>query len=194
MKILKYIGAAILVAIFILYAITSSTFTVERSLEINASPEKIYTNLSRLQNWGEWDPWHQMDPNMINTYSGPESGKGNKNCWESDDKNVGKGCQEIIAVEENKSITTQLDFDGHGGGIGGFKLEEIPNGTKVSWSMTMETGYNPVMRMMSLFMDSIVGQNFETGLNNLKTLIENQVDEPMMSEPADSLTTENVEL
>jgi len=46
------------------------------------------------------------------------------------------------------------------------------NGTKVVWTMNGNAGMNPIFRWFGLFMDKMVGPDFEAGLKNLKKLAE----------------------
>jgi hypothetical protein len=46
------------------------------------------------------------------------------------------------------------------------------NGTKVAWSINGDGGMNPIFRWFGLFMDKLVGPDFEAGLKNLKKLAE----------------------
>ena len=44
--------------------------------------------------------------------------------------------------------------------------------TRVTWTMNGDMGGNPVYRWMGLFMDKMVGPDFDAGLANLKALAE----------------------
>ena len=45
-------------------------------------------------------------------------------------------------------------------------------GTQVTWTMNGDMGANPLYRWMGLFMDKMVGPDFDAGLANLKALAE----------------------
>jgi hypothetical protein len=44
--------------------------------------------------------------------------------------------------------------------------------TKVSWTNEGDFGTNPALRYLGLFMDNIIGPDFEAGLASLKILVE----------------------
>ena len=44
---------------------------------------------------------------------------------------------------------------------------------QVSWSFLIDMGKNPVARWIGLMMDSMIGPQLETGLNNMKEYLEN---------------------
>jgi hypothetical protein len=58
------------------------------------------------------------------------------------------------------------------GSIGSMTLEPAAAGVKVVWVDAGELGMNPVHRWFGLFLDRIIGPDFERGLNNLKRLAE----------------------
>src|SRR5882757_5021571 len=94
---LKLIGTVAVVAIcviLILAAMKPSTFIVERSVSINALPDKIAPLIDDFHNWSIWSPWAKLDPTMKTVYSGAPSGVGSIYEWEGNSK-VGKGRMEV---------------------------------------------------------------------------------------------------
>ena len=45
-------------------------------------------------------------------------------------------------------------------------------GTKITWGFDSDLGMNPIARWMGLMFDSWIGADYETGLANLKNLVE----------------------
>ena len=177
MKILKTIGSAFLVLIALLLAaglFLSDNYGLERSLVINAPADKIFPQVNNLQNWNNWSPWKEEDPNMKITYSSetPE-GAGAWYSWTSENPNVGVGRLEIVEIKENEYIKTKLIFDGNeeAPGNGEWKFEQVAEGTKVTWSMN-GTASNYFERYFSILMDVMVGGTFEKGLSNIKNVTE----------------------
>lgn len=168
---------------------------VERTIVINAPAAKVFNEVNSLQKWPAWDPWQKKDPNIQNTYSGPELGVGNKNSWKSDHKEVGSGSQIITESVPNETIKSQLAFGESGekgGGTGYFNFTPEGEGTKVAWGMDMDLGMNPFMRYMGLMMGGMIGKEFDQGLSNLKAHVEAMPEEaPLTVEaaPADSIKT-----
>ena len=56
--------------------------------------------------------------------------------------------------------------------------------TLVSWSFLGDMGNNPVARWIGLMMDSILGPQLESGLNNMKEYLENLSLEELVEELA----------
>jgi hypothetical protein len=174
---LKFIGVLAVVAIaviLIIAAMKPATFIVERSVTINATPEKIAPLVNDFHNWEAWSPWAKLDPTMKTTYSGAPSGVGSIYEWEGNSK-VGKGRMEIRSVEPNKT-TIKLDFlkpfEGHN--VADFVFQPEGNtATRVTWVMYGPQDFFPG-KLMSVFttMDKMIGDDFQRGLANLKAAAE----------------------
>lgn len=174
---LKLIGGLAVVAIaviLIIAAMKPSTFIVERSVTINATPEKIAPLIDDFHNWNEWSPWAKMDPAMKTNYSGAPSGVGSIYEWDGNSK-VGKGRMEMRVVNPLKT-SIKLDFlkpfEGHN--TADFVLvPQGANSTRVTWVMYGPVDFFPG-KVMNVFtsMDNIIGDEFQRGLANLKTAAE----------------------
>src|SRR5690349_1418950 len=81
--------------ILIAAATKPNTFRVVRTVEIKATPEKIFPLMNDFQSFGSWSPYEKRDPEMKRSYSGPQSGKGAVYAWDGN-KNVGSGRMEIL--------------------------------------------------------------------------------------------------
>jgi hypothetical protein len=51
-------------------------------------------------------------------------------------------------------------------------FERAGGGTVVTWGIDADMGNSPIGRWMGLMMDRWVGTDFEAGLTNLKTVVE----------------------
>jgi uncharacterized protein YndB with AHSA1/START domain len=148
-----------------------SKFSVQRSVVINAPAKKIYDYVVEPRKWTEWSAWTRRDPDMRITYFGPPFGMGAKWSWAS--KTEGSGSMEFVRVEPDRSIEYALSFPDFGmRSMGTFRLEPDGNATRVTWTNAGDIGDNPLKRYLVLFMDRMVGPDFEAGLANLKALAE----------------------
>ena len=168
------IAIVILIAALLVYAATKpDTFRVERTASIKAPPEKIFPYLNDLRKGEAWSPYEKKDPAMKRTFSGAASGKGS--VYEFDgNKEIGKGRLEIIETVPPSKVVITLDmfkpFEGHN--IVEYTLEPKGDATIVTWAMHGDMSY--ISKVMSIFIniDSMIGKDFETGLANLKTVVE----------------------
>jgi hypothetical protein len=172
----KKILLAILVLIgaLLIFATTRpDTFTVQRSANINAKPEKVFGFINDFHKWEAWSPWEKMDIEMKKTFSGEQSGKGSAYTWEGK-KNVGVGSMLITESTAPSQIKINLDFlkpfEAHN--TLEFVIDGDKNSSKVIWSMSGKNNF--FAKLMSIFvsMDKMVGKDFETGLANLKAVAE----------------------
>ena len=193
MKIVKKILIVIAVLLLIISAIGlfffPSAIHVERSIVINKDVSTVYDQVSNLKNFHKWSPWYEMDTTASYTYSGPETGPGSTLHWDSKEKNVGKGSLTIADVVEDSMVNLNLEMNG-GGGVAKAIYILTPEGdaTKMTWSMNMDAGMNPLMRIMGKFMDGMVGPEFEKGLKKLKARVEK------MPSSLSEITVEEVEV
>jgi uncharacterized protein YndB with AHSA1/START domain len=156
------------------YAATQpDTFRVERSLDIKAPPERIYSILTDFHRSPEWSPYEKLDPKMKRTHSGAPQGKGAVYVW-GGDSNVGAGRMEIIDATPARSVTLKLDFSRpfEASNMVEYKLEPKGPATNVSWAMHGPMPF--VSKVMCVFvdLDKMIGKDFEQGLRNLRLVSE----------------------
>jgi hypothetical protein len=112
---------------------------------------------------------------MKRAYSGAESGKGAVYEWDGD-SNVGKGRIEIVDSMPPSKVALKLDmikpFEGHN--TVEFTLQPQGETTTVTWVMHGAVPYVAKLFCMLMNGDRMVGDDFEAGLANLKTLVERQ--------------------
>lgn len=165
--------AVVLLAGFAGYAATRpDTLRVERSVSIEAPPETIYPLIADLQTWRSWSPWEKKDPAMKRTYAGAAAGMGATYAWEGN-REIGSGRMEIVDANPSR-VLINLDFiepfEAHN--MAEFRLAPEGDSTRVTW--TMEGPQNLIGKMMCVVidMDQMIGEDFETGLANLKAIAE----------------------
>ncbi|TXH71462.1 MAG: polyketide cyclase [Lysobacteraceae bacterium] len=148
-------------------------FRVERSVTIQAPPEKIYALIQDFHRWNAWSPWEKLDPAMTRTHSGAANGVGAIYAW-SGNSDVGKGRMEIVEAQLPSKIVIKLDFldpfEAHN--IAEFALQPEGAGTRITWSMYGPSSFLTKLMDVIVGMDRMVGKDFETGLGNLKRAAE----------------------
>jgi hypothetical protein len=144
---------------------------VERSVLIDRPAGLIFATLNSFQLFPRWSPWQDLDPNMHQITEGPREGVGAKLVWSGNDK-VGSGTQIITAVVPNKSVASDLDFNGMGAAKSVMSLSPEGSSTRVTWSLDIDMGANPVGHYFGLMMDGMIGKDFAKGLGKLKMLME----------------------
>lgn len=174
MKVLKYLLLAVVGLLMFLYLggmAISSKFHVERSLQIQAPPERVYALIADPREWKGWSAWNKRDSAMAIEYSGPASGAGAVWAWKS--KTQGDGKMTFTAAEPSKRLAYEIFFPDFGTTSSGeLRLEAVQGGTRITWVMDGDIGSNPLFHWMTLFSDRMVGRDFDEGLQGLKQLAE----------------------
>lgn len=170
------IGIGLPVAALLVYAATRpDTFRVERAASIKAPADKIFPLLEDFRRFVSWSPYETRDPGMKRTYGGAPSGKGAVYEWDGD-SNVGQGRMEIAEASPPSRLTLTFDmvrpFAAHN--IIEFTLEPHGDATIVTWSMQGPVPFPAKILHVFVNMDRMVGGDFETGLANLKAIVEQQ--------------------
>lgn len=171
MKILKRIlivAGVVILALVVVSQFLPSKYHAERSIVIAAKPDVIFPWMNNLKKWPEWSPWTAAkDPTIVYAYEGPEEGVGAISKWDS--KDMGEGSMKLTESDPARGLKFDLSFE-HGKYLstGAFIFESADTGTKVTWAMDGTVSRNPLDRFFSLFMDKLIGPDFEEGLTNLK--------------------------
>ncbi len=169
--------ASLFVVVVIVGLVLPSQVHVERKITINSRPQKIYPLIANFKQWHRWSPWAKIDPDANFKIVG--RGVKQKMFWSSDDPRVGKGSQEFILVNKPTQIKTHLDFGKQGIADASFNLTAEGDATQVTWSLDtdMRAGVpiymKPFGAYLGFLMDSMVGKDYEQGLNNLQKLVQN---------------------
>jgi uncharacterized protein YndB with AHSA1/START domain len=172
-KLIAIVVAALIASVLIFAATQPDTFRVQRAASIKAPPEQIFASINDFSRWGAWSPWEKKDPAMKRTYGAATSGKGAVYAWEGN-KDVGQGSMEIVESVPPSRIKLKLDFvkpfEAHNSVE--FTLEPKGDATNVTWAMQGDTPYFAKIIHVFINMDRMVGNDFETGLANLKATAE----------------------
>lgn len=150
-----------------------STYTVERSIVVDAPPARVFEQVVDFHRWRAWSPWEEVDPQLQRTYSGSPSGTGAVYAW-SGNRKAGRGRMEIKEATEPARVQIDLRFEKPFQARNDTAFSITPDGTgsQVTWTMT---GRNTLAtRVMGLFtsMDAMIGKDFDKGLARLKSVAE----------------------
>lgn len=170
--------AVIAVSLLVIGLLLPKQGRVERSIVINAPPPVVFGLVNGFGRFEEWSPWADKDPAMKVERSGPETGVGATYAW-SGNAAVGSGSQKIIESVPPSHVRTRLHFGGFAEpSLASLDIAPDGSGSRVTWSLTVEVGSNPVNRYFGLLMNKMVGPDYEKGLARLKQLAEAQPLEP----------------
>jgi Polyketide cyclase / dehydrase and lipid transport len=165
---------AILIAGVLLFAASRpGAFRVERKVRIKGSPADIFPQIDDLHLQNVWSPWAHKDPAMRKTYSGAASGRGAIYAWEGN-KEIGRGRMEILESVPSTKAVMSLEFikpfAAHH--TVEFSLAPSDDATLVTWAIYGPRPFSAKVMHLFFNVDTMIGKEFETGLANLKALIE----------------------
>lgn len=137
--------------------------SIERSALIDAAPAVVIELAASNTGYQTFNPYRDLDPNLQVEMFGPAAGVGSGFSFESKD---GAGQQTVVAVSSD-TVTFALDLGPLGQPMQAISAVPVDGATEVTWTMDMDLGVNPIFRVMGLFMDDMIGPNFELGLANI---------------------------
>jgi len=166
--------AALIALVLIIALFVKKEYTVEREVTINKPVPEVFDYVSRIKKQVEFNVWVQADPNLKQEFIGTDGTVGFINKWNGN-KKAGEGEQEITGLVPNERLDMALRFKRpmESKATAYFITKEAGNNsTVVTWGMNGRSPYP--MNFMNLFIDSMLGMDMETSLNNLKNNIEKQ--------------------
>jgi hypothetical protein len=175
------IVAAIVIGILVLLLIigmfVKKEYTVSREVIVNKPKPVVFDYIRLLKNQNEYSVWATMDPNMKKEFRGNDGTSGFVSAWDSENKNVGKGEQEILKVVDGERVDYEIRF------IKPFESTSLAsmstlsisdNQTRIQWKFNGKMKYPMNLMLLFMNMNKMVGNDLEKGLQNLKAILEKQ--------------------
>lgn len=173
-KILTFIG--IFIAIVMVATIfVKREYTVEREVVINKPKQQVFDYVKHLKNQDYYSKWATMDPKMKKEYTGTDGTVGFISAWDSENKQLGRGEQEISKITEGERIDFQLRFYEPMASVSPAYMTTdsiSATQTKVKWGMSGTMAYPTNVVLMFLDMNEILGRDLTSGLTALKGVLE----------------------
>ncbi|MBF7093474.1 SRPBCC family protein [Flavobacterium sp. ALJ2] len=170
LAILSIVILALIVALFL-----PNEYHVEREISINKPKDSVFNYVKYLKNQDNFSVWAKLDPAMKKTFTGTDGTVGAIASWDSTDKNVGKGEQEIKKIVPGERLEFELRFKVpfESTDMAYMTTEAIsPTQTKVKWGFDGRSPYPMNLMLAFMNMDQMLGEQLETGLQNLKVIQE----------------------
>lgn len=145
-------------------------FHVQRSIEIDASPEEVFDFVSDFSKWSIWSPWLCAEPEAEVTVSEDPKSVGSLYEWKGEV--TGQGEIEHRVLERGQLIDMEIRFlkPWKSRSDVSFDLEPAGSGTKITWHMHGSLPW--FMFWMVSQMDVFIGMDYERGLKMMKEQIE----------------------
>ncbi len=135
----------------------------KRSYAVDSST--IFKEVIDFKQFVTWSPWSKKDPNMKQLFSEIQGQIGATYSWKGN-KKVGVGSMKINEFKENESVFIDVQF-GHQQSKISFEITKKEEKTDLKWSMEMDLGPIPVVRLFTKVISNKILTDFNEGLGNL---------------------------
>ena len=169
----------LIVGLCVVISLQPSTFQLERSARMAASPGEVFAQVNDFGKWDSWTPWTKLDPHAKTKLSNPSFGKGATFGW-SGNEEIGEGILTIVASQPNERVEVEQEFFKPFAGKARmtFAFAPVDDETLVVWHMSGENDFMGKAMCLVMNMETMLGPKFEEGLANLKAVVEQSDAEP----------------
>ena len=165
--------AAIVGLVILLGLIMEKEYSISSHINILKPKELVFNYVIHIQNQDKYSKWVMADPNVQISTSGTDGTVGFKSAWKSENKNVGEGEQEIIAIHDGEGYHAELRFEKPFKGVSyaHIKTEAIsPNETKFTTTFKTKTPFP--MNIMVPMIKKMLQKDMDENSANLKRVLE----------------------
>lgn len=160
---------------FVLALFVSSESVIVRSITVNKPVEAVFGYIKLLKNSVYYNKWVMQDPKVRLTYMGTDGTVGFVSAWDSNDKQVGKGSQEITAISGQERIDYTIRFEKPFENTAYSAMETkslAPGQTEVK--MTFKGRRNYIMKVMQVILriEKMLVKDIDATLRNLKQVLD----------------------
>lgn len=173
----KKIALAILILILAFLgfvAMQPADYKVERSVDIDAPAEVVFAQIADFNRWPEWNPWQKLEPTQTVTIEGEPLRAGHSHAWKGDKTGAGK--MTIQQIRTNRQVDILLEFTEPMQSEAATALVISPagDGVSVTWAMAGENDFMGKLFDVLMDVEAMVGDSYEQGLADLKTVAERE--------------------
>ncbi len=171
MVLVAIISVACVVALF-----TKNKYTLKREITIDKPVDTVFDFVRYNKNQKLYSVWLSFDPNTKISINGAADGNpGSVLSFESKNHKTGTGQWEIKKVVPGERIDFELRFLAPfvftaNGYFATARVSE--NKTRLSWVYNSGMDWPKNFMLLFMDMDKIVGNDLETSLTNIKTIVE----------------------
>ena len=162
--------SGLFIFITILSLFIPSRLMVTRAVVINAPADKVFSQVSDLNNWKHWQPVFIQDSAIIR-FESDAQGVSNSCDWES----RGKKNKMKITGKSSQVIRATLIREGENDVQNTISILPLADSSRVQveWNVLIKLKWYPWEKFYGIFIENITGEGYEAALNSLKTYTEN---------------------
>lgn len=166
---------AIIAIPLIAAAFLSKEFRIEREVTINKPKNHVFDYVKHIKNQHHYNKWVMTDPNAKMQYRGTDGTVGFTMAWDSENKNVGKGEQEVTKITDGQSVDMEIRFEKPFKSTSFADMKTIPvanDQTQVKWTFIGVRNYPMRVLHFLINLKKVLEKDIDTSLNNLKVILE----------------------
>lgn len=170
------ISLAIVAALFLIIGVVLPSHRhLSEKTETNRKQTIVFDTLNSLRRFDDWNPLVLHDPRMQIKLSGPQSGKGARLEYVSQDEKVGSGSYEITESVPKEKITYAITNNTRGNDkVSTFTLRPTGRNNRnveIRQSYDVDYGWDIVGRYAGLYVTRFVGDDIKMGLSRLTNML-----------------------
>jgi uncharacterized protein YndB with AHSA1/START domain len=173
LKTILFLLLAIIILALIYAFFSEKKYSIQSETVINKPASEVFNYVKNLKNQEKYSKWVMTDPNVKLTYTGTDGTVGFKAAWESDDKNVGVGEQEIMKIIDGKGYEAEIRFKKpmEGTSLAKTMVDSMGvNQSKVTTTFYTETPF-PINLMIPII-KNMLQKDMDQNMVNLKGQLE----------------------
>ena len=154
---------------------TKKDYVIEREVIVNKPKNDVFEYVRFIKNQDFYSKWVMSDPGMKKNYSGIDGTPGFVYAWDSDQKDTGKGEQEIKRIAKGEQVDTEIRFEKPFKNVSQASMavkNEGSDQTKVKWSFASNMKYPMNIMLLFVNFEKLLGTDMETSLDRLKGILE----------------------
>ena len=169
-----FMGLVVIVVVLaIVVATRPSELRVARSATMAAPAPLVFAQVNDFHKWEAWSPYVKRDPGMKKSFEGAPAGVGAIYTW-SGNREVGEGRTTIIESRPSELIRVELVFARPFAATSTAEFTFKPEGerTAVTWTLIGRNDFMGKAVGLVMNMDRMIGTDFESGLAQMKSIVE----------------------
>lgn len=161
---------SVFIIIFLLALLLPTKVTVPKSVNINASSNKVKNQITNFDEWENWYPAFKDSSTKIIKNAPSKSILSSVTLKDNKGKNITlnlvdtSGNKIIVDVESGSSTKVNYLF---------LFIPKENNQTQLTWDVNIDLGWYPWKRIEGIFFDKFSGSQYESALDALRKAAEN---------------------
>ena len=127
---------------------------IEQSLEIKATPDKVFELINRPENWVEWYTPLQDSLAVSVRFTGTPEGKGAGMRWKSASPKISSGNMSIRSSMNNRNVTAVVTINDRRSDVMNFKMRPVGiDASMLTISSRLQFGQDSLLHYLRLMFD-----------------------------------------